>query len=234
MRFPLFGLLRRAIQSASYFALFFLCAGRWDLPFAWAYLALWSAYILAGAFGPAEASTPPSGQAGRPTRQDPDLARPAPSARDWLTTAISQLLFWVGLAGAGLDMGRLHWADALPTGLQAAALLLAALSLGLLAWSRASNRFFSSLIRIQRERGHHVVTAGPYRFVRHPGYAGLILFNLLSAMALGSWLALPPFLARALLALRRTAVEDRVLHAELEGYAAYAERVRYRLLPGIW
>jgi protein-S-isoprenylcysteine O-methyltransferase Ste14 len=97
------------------------------------------------------------------------------------------------------------------------------------------NRFFSSVIRIQTDRGQHVVTTGPYTFVRHPGYTAGILIIAASGVALGSWLAAAlvvifslPFL------LYRTITEDRILQVELAGYSNYAARVRWRLFPGIW
>jgi protein-S-isoprenylcysteine O-methyltransferase Ste14 len=98
----------------------------------------------------------------------------------------------------------------------------------------ATNAFFSSHMRIQEDRGHFVVSAGPYGIIRHPGYAGSALFNLLVPLALGSWLALIIGIGTAVLLVYRTAREDRVLIAELHGYAAYAQRVRSRLIPGVW
>ena len=98
----------------------------------------------------------------------------------------------------------------------------------------AVNRFFSSVIRIQADRGHHLVTHGPYRFVRHPAYAAAPFLFGGGGLALGSWLAALLGLIMFLPLLRRTAQEDRVLREQLEGYAAYAEKVRYRLFPGVW
>lgn len=98
----------------------------------------------------------------------------------------------------------------------------------------AANAFFSSHVRIQEDRGHAVVSAGPYRVVRHPGYAGSALFNLLVPLALGSWAAFVLGLGVALLLVYRTAREDRVLIEELPGFAAYAEQIRNRLIPGVW
>ena len=114
------------------------------------------------------------------------------------------------------------------------ALIGVAAGLGLVLWAMAVNRFFSPAVRIQEERGHHVITSGPYRLVRHPGYAGMIVAALCSGPALGSWWAILPIAAYILLILRRAAVEDRFLQAELRGYADYARRVRSRLVPGIW
>jgi protein-S-isoprenylcysteine O-methyltransferase Ste14 len=98
----------------------------------------------------------------------------------------------------------------------------------------AVNRFFSPVARIQPERGHRAIGPGPYRYVRHPGYAGGLLAMLCGGVALGSWYSLIPMLPVALLTLRRTVLEDRLLRAELAGYEAYACRVASRLLPGVW
>lgn len=96
------------------------------------------------------------------------------------------------------------------------------------------NRFFSAVVRLQTDRGHHVVTAGPYRIVRHPGYVGIIVGCMCSPIALGSWLAAVPMVPCLALFVRRTVLEDRFLRENLDGYADYANRVRYRLLPGLW
>jgi len=99
----------------------------------------------------------------------------------------------------------------------------------------AVNRFFSSVARIQADRGQHVITSGPYRFVRHPGYAGGMLLILFSGPALGSWIAWAlVILLGTPLILRRAVREDRMLRAQLPGYADYAGRVRWRVCPGIW
>jgi protein-S-isoprenylcysteine O-methyltransferase Ste14 len=109
-----------------------------------------------------------------------------------------------------------------------------AAGLAFFIWAMHVNRFFSSVVRIQRERGHHVVTGGPYRWVRHPGYAGAIPAAMASGLALCSWLATAIGALGVPLLLWRTIVEDRTLRAELPGYRDYAQRVRWRLLPGIW
>lgn len=98
----------------------------------------------------------------------------------------------------------------------------------------AANPFFSSHIRLQTDRGQSVVSAGPYTYVRHPGYAGAVVFNLLVPFALGSWSASILGLAAAALLVYRTAREDRVLMAGLPGYPDYARQVRNRLIPGVW
>lgn len=135
---------------------------------------------------------------------------------------------------AGLDQ-RYGWTGGLPVAVQLAALALCALGYDVLfVWATAANTFFSRIVRIQPERSHTVVTGGPYRYVRHPAYAGAILYELAVPFLLASWPALVASGLSALLLVLRTALEDRTLQAELTGYADYLRQVRYRLLPGIW
>ncbi|MGB8295054.1 MAG: isoprenylcysteine carboxylmethyltransferase family protein [Polyangia bacterium] len=139
----------------------------------------------------------------------------------------------VALVVAGLDT-RYGWTVPLPPIVQliAAALGIGAYSLTLV--SMMSNPFFSSVVRIQLDRGHEVHIRGPYAHVRHPGYVGMIGFFAAVPFLLGSWLSLIPVAAGVALHVLRTALEDRTLLAELPGYRDYAARVRYRLVPGIW
>jgi protein-S-isoprenylcysteine O-methyltransferase Ste14 len=101
-------------------------------------------------------------------------------------------------------------------------------------WAMASNKFYGRFVRIQKERGHYVVKDGPYRYVRHPGYLGVMLTALGTAFAIGSLWALVLTILISVLLIVRTALEDKVLREELEGYSSYAQSTRYRLLPGIW
>jgi protein-S-isoprenylcysteine O-methyltransferase Ste14 len=101
-------------------------------------------------------------------------------------------------------------------------------------WAMAVNRFFEGFVRIQKERGHRVVAAGPYRFVRHPGYVGSTVMWGGLFLALGSPLALASAASIVAILVLRTALEDRMLQRDLEGYRDYAARVRYRLVPGLW
>jgi protein-S-isoprenylcysteine O-methyltransferase Ste14 len=161
-------------------------------------------------------------------------ARPA-GAKKWdtaiigvlgLTTVVKHVL-------AGLDF-RFGWTGPVPFLLQLAALFIAALGYALLTWAMVSNAFFSLVNRIQDERGHAVAAGGPYRLVRHPGYAGTIAFELTTPIALGSLWALIPGGLAVLLIVVRTALEDRMLRQELPGYGDYVRQTRYRLLPGVW
>lgn len=134
---------------------------------------------------------------------------------------------------AGLDV-RYGWTAQMGLALQIAALVVAAMAYALGTWAMAANAFFLMVYCIQEDRGHVVVSGGPYQYVRHPGYAGVMAFELATPIMLGSLWALIPGGLSALLVLVRTALEDRALHKELPGYAEYARQTRYRLLPGIW
>jgi protein-S-isoprenylcysteine O-methyltransferase Ste14 len=135
---------------------------------------------------------------------------------------------------AGLDLGRFHWSDTMPTWLRVLGLVGYGAAILLDLWAMRTNRFFSSVIRLQRDRGHEVITGGPYRIVRHPGYTGMIAAIVFEGFVLGSWVAMLPVLVVVLLFLRRTINEDRMLRRDLTGYEAYASRVRCRLVPGVW
>lgn len=134
---------------------------------------------------------------------------------------------------AGLDR-RFGWSPPMPPALPSGVAVIAALGSLLTIWAMASNRFFSGVVRIQAERGHTVVTTGPYRYVRHPGYVGALLFIPATPLILGSLWTLVPAGVLIGAAILRTALEDRFLQTELNGYREYASRVRYRLVPGLW
>jgi protein-S-isoprenylcysteine O-methyltransferase Ste14 len=134
---------------------------------------------------------------------------------------------------AGLD-ARFDWSPAFNQPLKSLALLLLLAGYLLGSYALIENRFFSGTVRIQTERGHQVVSSGPYRWMRHPGYAGALLSYLATPLFLDAiWAFLPAGFITILLVIR-TGLEDKTLQAELDGYREYARRVRYRLLPGIW
>ena len=150
-----------------------------------------------------------------------------------------QLAPLLGLGGilimlvAGLDE-LFGWSPpySLPLKILALLIILAGCVLG--SYALIENRFFSGMVRLQTDRGQQVVSSGPYRWVRHPGYAGALLVYLATPLFLDSpWAFLPTAFITIVLVVR-TALEDRFLQDELEGYRDYAKRVRYRLLPGVW
>lgn len=151
-----------------------------------------------------------------------------------------RLVVWIAITGplafmivAGLDK-RYGWSPDVSLPLTIVGLVGLLLGYALATWAMTVNRFFSSVVRIQTDRGQTVITSGPYRYVRHPGYSGGIVGWITSPLLLGSlWSFIPVGLVIALYVLR-TAREDRTLQAELPGYSDYARHTRYRLIPGIW
>jgi protein-S-isoprenylcysteine O-methyltransferase Ste14 len=134
---------------------------------------------------------------------------------------------------AGLDV-RFHWTGVMPIRLHVGGLVANVLGYALFLWAMVSNAFFSGGVRIQTERGHTVATIGPYRYVRHPGYAGAIVAAIATPFLLGSLWGLIPAILSAALYVVRTGLEDKTLLEELPGYEEYAQRTHYRLLPRLW
>jgi protein-S-isoprenylcysteine O-methyltransferase Ste14 len=219
-------LVKWLIMILLFAAVLFGSAGRLDLPMVWAYLLLYAGFLMA--FGLVM------------SKKDPELLkerrRAGPGTKKWdrILLAIYGGLFFVTWIVAGLDVGRFHWSDTVPLGLQILGLAGASAASGLVWWATWVNTFFSRTVRIQRDRGQRVVTSGPYQYVRHPGYAANILVWPGTALALGSWWAMLPAVGIILVYIVRTVLEDRTLCEELPGYTEYAEHVRYRLLPGVW
>jgi len=143
-------------------------------------------------------------------------------------------LYFVSLMTASLDAGRKLWTGRLPLVVYPVAIMTYCLGQSLMLWAKRTNNFFSSVVRIQLDRGQTVCTEGPYRFVRHPGYLGGLAFGLSAPILLGSLVALIPSALAAMLLIARTLLEDNALLAELDGYKDYANAVRFRLLPHIW
>ena len=161
--------------------------------------------------------------------------KPREGVQTWdvILSAVVRVSLMASYVVAGLDV-RFGWKPEIPPAIQIVAFAFGLLGAGLIAWAMAANRYAAVYARIQQERGHVVATSGPYRFVRHPFYVGTITFALTIPLALGSpWAIISGGIA-ALLFIVKTAAEDRMLRAGLPGYAEYAQRVRYRLLPGVW
>lgn len=205
--------------------LLFVPAGRGDWLEAWLFLALYLVLIaLYAAWGHL-----------KDPEQFRERGRIAENTKSWDRAILMAytLLLPAPFVVAGLDAGRFQWSS-VPVGLKAVAWLglLAAGSLVLAAV--ASNTYLARSARIQDDRGQVVVTTGPYGFVRHPMYLGVILLFVCLPLALGSWWALIPGVLIAGLFVIRTGAEDAMLRSELEGYGDYARKVHYRLVPGLW
>ena len=225
MRLKLKVLLRVVIFTLIMAAIWYMASGRLDWVMGWAFI---GAYTIIAAV---PALVVPL---------DPELIEERTQIKEdvksWDKWIVIILNIWTPLGMlilAGLDI-RFGWSPVIPLALQIATLVLAVLGYLVSVWAAASNKFYGRFVRIQKERGHTVATGGPYQYVRHPGYAGLIIFYFAAALALGSvWTLMLNGLASLLLVVR-TALEDKTLLKELDGYREYAGRVRYRLLPGIW
>ena len=175
-------------------------------------------------------------------KKDPELFKERAEALDkddvksWDRVLVPIVAVWgpmVVLLVAGLDK-RFGWSPPLSIWLQLAGLLATILAYAFGQWAINTNRFFSALVRIQKDRDHTVVSTGPYHYVRHPGYAAGVVANLGIPLLLGSVWGLVPAIVVVLFLIARTALEDKTLQAELDGYTGYAQQVRYRLVPGIW
>lgn len=204
----------------------FLLAGTIDWPAAWVYLTIILIIMLTYMV--------------IVTKLHPDLANerahPPADAKKWDKPFVA-VVAGVGpialIVLSGLDR-RFHWSPPMPAWAQVTGLAVGFAGGMFSNWAVATNRFFSGLVRIQHDRGHHVIDSGPYAYVRHPGYVGSIVYMFGITVALGSVAAMVVTTLVNLVLVVRTAKEDRTLQEELDGYAAYAQRVRYRLLPGVW
>lgn len=218
-------LIRETLGVVGQGAILFLAAGRWDWVMGWAFTSLTALWIA----GTALVVIP----------RYPELLAERlgakKGAKTWdvvIMSGIGPILIACYIV-AGLNV-RYGWTPAIALPLQVIALMLTALGYALIVWATAANAFFSLIVRIQKERGHTAVTGGPYRFVRHPAYVGGLVVYLATPVMLGSLWALAPGALAALLMIVRTALEDKMLLSELDGYQEYAARVRYRLIPGVW
>lgn len=152
---------------------------------------------------------------------------------DWLILSLYVVLLLAAPYVAGLDY-RNGWTGEVSPVVNIIGNLILVASFALLTWSMAINRHFEGTVRIQEQRGHQVVSSGPYRYVRHPGYVAVILQFVALPLALGMWAAWLPSLAGVVLYIVRAALEDAVLQRELPGYREFAQETRWRLLPGVW
>lgn len=134
---------------------------------------------------------------------------------------------------SGLDY-RLHWSIDLHISIHIIGIVLFFFGSMLFTWSMVSNKFFSTMVRIQEEREHKVATEGPYKYVRHPGYVGFILMFLVTPIALGSLYGLIMSGIVTIIVIIRTVLEDKTLNIELKGYKEYSKNVKYKLIPFIW
>lgn len=203
----------------------FLPAGTWQWPAGWLFLAVMAGAVASVTFGVFRAA--------------PDLLQErrtaAKHAKPWdrILVPVMTGLPLVGVVLAGLGQ---RWSWTAPFAAWAAwpAFVVMALGSALTYWGMRCNRFFSSHVRIQTERGHHVIRSGPYAHIRHPGYAGAILVTLATPVLLDSTPGFVIALVTTAATILRTGLEDHTLRNELPGYQDYANQVRYRLVPKVW
>jgi len=214
-------LKRWALGTSLVGGLVFVFAGTWRDPWLWAYVGVWAATAAYAVMG-----------------LDDDLAeerfRPPTAGADRVAVGLLRLSALAHIILGALDAGRWHLNPPMPGVVRGVALTGMALGLGMFYRAMRENRFFSSVVRIQTDRGHRVIDSGPYGIVRHPGYAGLVLVPPLSGLALGSWIGVATGAVMSLMVIRRVLFEDAFLRDHLDGYGAYAQRVRHRLIPGVW
>jgi protein-S-isoprenylcysteine O-methyltransferase Ste14 len=225
-------IMRWIVQSllglVGYGFILFLATGRVDWLWGWIFLAVTGLFLAGHVI-----ILVPRNPALLVERQKGVLDRDVKTWDKWIVMLGGGVLPMIAWIVAALDV-RLGWAGPLPLGVHLAGLLMSLLGYGLFLWALGANAFFSEGVRIQAERGHTVATNGPYRYVRHPGYVGAIVAMLGAPLMLGSFWALIPAVLTLAIYVLRTALEDRTLQAELPGYTEYTQRVRYRLLPGVW
>jgi len=220
-------IVKRMVQVVFQFlfmaAMLFISAGNLKWAWAWAYLGVGVGVLAVNVL-----VMPPEliAERGRIDQED---------VKTWdRVLAIPLGLFSLGTpVVAGLDV-RFGWSPQFALAIHLIGLTFVGLGQGLFTWSMVSNKYFSASVRIQMDRDHTVATGGPYRYVRHPGYVGYIVSAFATSLVLGSLWALIPAALTLCLFVVRTALEDRTLLEELDGYRDYAARVRYRLLPGVW
>jgi protein-S-isoprenylcysteine O-methyltransferase Ste14 len=217
--------IRETMGLVMYIPFLFWPAGTWNWPMAWALIVLTAMWII----GTAIVTIP------RYPELLAERVGPRKGSKVWDTTILGVIgvMMLAKMLLAGLDI-RFGWTAGLPFWTEIGGLIAAIIGYGLVVWATGSNAYFSQLVRIQNERGHTVATGGPYQYVRHPAYIGMICVELGTSVMLGSWLALIPGVVSAVLIILRTVLEDRILLTELSGYKEFVEKIRYRLIPGVW
>lgn len=207
------------------FALFFLSAGKTDIPRAWFFFG----FCLAGLAINMMILL----------KYNPEVIKARSqlikSEMKWWDRVFAVLyLFFMLAIPAVCGLGIRFGAPELPIGYYIAGIILSAVGLGLSTWGLVVNKYFEGPVRIQKERGHKVITTGPYAIVRHPGYAGLIMFYFAMPFGLESFYGLIPALLLAFAFVFRIHFEDEFLQKELEGYKEYCKKTKYRLIPFVW
>ena len=207
--------------------IFFISAGHFDIPRAWIFFSVTFVYLIVSTATLYKLN---------PELLVQRLKRKREGSKLWdevLMRATNLMVISIVPAIAGLDVGRFHWSS-LSIHFAVLDFMLYIISSILINWAMIVNPHFEPTVRMQKDRDHQVITTGPYKIVRHPGYLAGILFTLSIPLIIGGVFTFIPAGIYLLLMIIRTLFEDRTLHRELNGYSEYAKRVRYRLFPWIW
>jgi protein-S-isoprenylcysteine O-methyltransferase Ste14 len=207
-------------------AIFFIAAGRLNLPRAWLFYGLNLGFVIVNMVIGSKLFPELVNVRGEIKKKDT-------KSWDIVFAIIYTLMLFVSPAIAGLDVGRYLWSDVtiywvIP------GVSLFFVSVIFVDWAMMTNTYFDTAVRIQKDRGHSVVATGPYKIIRHPGYVGMILLYISSPLIIGSLFAWIPAAIIIVSFFIRTALEDKTLRNELEGYLDYSKKVKYRLIPGVW
>jgi protein-S-isoprenylcysteine O-methyltransferase Ste14 len=206
-------------------AILLLAAGRWDYWQGWFFMGLTMAVLVVNLIVLRH-------------RQEVIAERLAPGEgqKTWdkIYFAVTTPLFFVTMLIGGLDAGRYGWSPKFSWWVYVLSTLVYLFGQVIFLWAKRTNRFFSAVVRIQKDRGQKVCQEGPYKYVRHPGYIGGIFFTILTPILLGSLWGLIPQGIVIVYMIVRTKLEDDTLKKELPGYVEFAKKVKYRLVPGIW
>ena len=220
--------LQSAVGLVGYAAILCLASGRWDWLWGWVFIGLTALFMASHVVLLVPINPDLLVERAGGLRQEGGKRWDR-----WLAALAAGVFPVASWYIAGLDL-RYAWSSPKPLAVHLIGAGLVILGFALFMWAMVSNAYFSEVVRIQEDRGHQVATDGPYRFVRHPGYSGAILAFLGTPLLLGSWWAFIPTVIGVGGYVLRTALEDKTLQLELEGYDAYVEQVRYRLIPGVW
>jgi protein-S-isoprenylcysteine O-methyltransferase Ste14 len=204
-------------------AVIFISAGRFDYWQGWAYVGLNIVFLLLAYL-----------------TLSSDLIQerlePEKGVEKWdrLLQKVSIPVFLVILIISILDGGRFHWHPQIPSYITIVGIFFYIIGQAIFLWAKNVNKFFSAVVRIQKDRGQTVCKEGPYRYIRHPGYLGSLIYLSVTPLVLGSFWGLILVIIPFILLLIRTNLEDDTLKKELDGYTEYAREVKYKILPGIW
>lgn len=218
-------IIRSVLAILLLFILIFVPAGTFKWPEAWIYLGLYFAAVTSMLVWMKKKA---------PGLLKERMAKKK-DAKTWdkIIISVYSFILVVLLVVPGLDAVRFGWSK-VPLILKALAFIGYIPAVGFAFWAMKENAYLSDVVRIQKDRGHTVCTTGPYRYIRHPMYVGIILVMICFPLSLGSLYSYIPAFMITVLFVIRTALEDKSLKEELPGYREYTEKVRYRLIPGIW